>query len=703
MRGGTLRRLAQLMCKSSDAAIVQNTLAEMAEDLTGLPPGTIEPHRDTDDELGARLLCLECAAGEDIELVPHEDSYCCLKHGRWTGPEPRGDNSRGGSYSTPQRAPWSSSRVGQEVLDADEMYRSLWAEGRAVSGLVRELVDIVDQTDGRKTAGLPTPANYVTVVRLLDLLSDRAFHRELFDPMITYRAAAVLLEERISAAVPGASEELVEQVWLLLRPGFLVVREHLEGAHPGSAGVIDVAVDDVLEGRRPHRPLEPFWRAMSQTDPRDWGAWCQRHLLPGQTHTVRRALTGAHQRHEFICADGHRYRTPPSVVSEAVKRGNSGCPHCAGRTALAGVNSMAETHPWLAQQWHPTFNEDVKPNQVMGASTRPYRWLCSAGHAWQSSANNRSNGRGCPYCSGHRVITGKNSLDVTHPALAAEWDFIANGDITPSMVKVNSSVNAAWICPLGHRYRARVPARTRRGSACPICQNRSVLAGFNDLATTHPEVAANWDHDRNEGVAPSDVVAGSIAKRHWRCPQGHRYIAPTKTQASGAGCPICAGRTVVAGLNDLATTHPATAEQWHPTRNGDLTPFDVVANTEREVYWLCSRGHEYAQRVVTRSRSSACLVCSGRRVLSGFNDLATRYPEIVLDWHPRKNAPVQPSEIFPGNKPRWWLCRNSHEQHRNVPTRVLTGGCSICPPDERVAEPQYKTRPRSTRFLTDDG
>ena len=51
-----------------------------------------------------------------------------------------------------------------------------------------------------------------------------------------------------------------------------------------------------------------------------------------------------------------------------------------------------------------------------------------------------------------------------------------------------------------------------KGQSCPYCSHRKVLSGFNDLATTHPElVASEWDWELNEadGILPSLVFAGS--------------------------------------------------------------------------------------------------------------------------------------------------------------------------------------------------
>lgn len=685
---GLLTNIARDLSDPKDNHVVLASLTTIAEQLTALEPGDIDvvAPDDNSQHMGARLLCLDCADGEDVELLPHEDYHCCLTHRRWTGPEQAPTRrSSLGKYQIPQREPWSSAALGDPVLRADETYRSLRAENRASIQLLRELVDVVDQNDGVETAGIPTPANYATVVSLMALVTDPKLHVELFDPTITYAVARGFLNDMIDRAVPGASENLKEQVWFLLRPGFLAVREQLQGFTPGSTGVIDIDVDSIVTGRTVMQPFEPFSRALPHTDQLEWARWCQRHLLAGQSVTVRRKIRQGANSLEFICDHGHRYHAAPNTIYKAVQLGGSGCPYCSGRSALSGYNSMAETHPRLAAQWHPNLNEDITPSQIKGAgNSKKYWWQCDQDHAWQESPNNRSKGRGCPYCSGRRVVEGKTSLDVTHPDIAQEWDFTANGDLKPEYIQAGSGNKVAWICPRKHSYTATVGSRTGRGAGCPVCANLRVLSGFNDLATTHPQIASEWDFERNGTIRPNDVVAGSKVKRHWVCRYGHSYSSAAVTRVAGQGCSVCANKQVLAGFNDLVTMNAAVAKEWHPTLNNKLSPAMVTAGSGKKVKWLCPLNHVYQQVVAKRAAGSGCPICANKKVLPGFNDIATRYPGIASDWHPTKNAPLLATEILPGNSRRWWLCQNDHEQYSTVPNRLKTRGCSACPPHERA-------------------
>jgi len=365
--------------------------------------------------------------------------------------------------------------------------------------------------------------------------------------------------------------------------------------------------------------------------------------------------------------------------------GRDGCAYCAGSRALAGYNSMAETHPNIATEWHPTRNGDTTPSHITRAGTSSsYWWICSSGHEWQANPGNRTKGQGCPYCSRRRCLPGVTSLDVTHPYIAGEWNHRLNGDKLPSTITSGSGALIEWICSRDHAYTATPAARSGRGAGCPVCANSRVLAGANDLATSHPNIAKEWHPSQNGAATPQTVVAGSPRKYYWRCQSGHDYLAPVNTRTKGTGCPACAGQQVIAGYNDLFTTHPHVAAAWDHDANGTQTPDSVIAGSARKAHWICPLGHKYTKPINARAAGSACQYCSNRKVLPGFNDVAAKNPELVRDWHPVKNGAALPHAVVPGNTPRWWKCADGHEQLGSVPNRIRTRGCAKCSPERRV-------------------
>ena len=233
--------------------------------------------------------------------------------------------------------------------------------------------------------------------------------------------------------------------------------------------------------------------------------------------------------------------------------------------------------------------------------------------------------------------------------LLEEWDEVRNLLLTPETVSYGSKKHVWWTCTNGHHWQAAIHTRTGAGSGCPYCSGRYAIPGVNDLATLYPLIACEWHPQKNGDLIPDHVLPGSHRMAWWRCEQGHEWRAQVKSRVNGAGCPVCANKQVQAGDNDLASLYPDLAAQWHPTKNGALTPADVVPGTRRKVWWRCEKDHDYQASVASRVNGSGCPICAGKKVLAGFNDLATLYPDIAAQWHPNKNGSLTPAQVTPAS------------------------------------------------------
>jgi len=240
------------------------------------------------------------------------------------------------------------------------------------------------------------------------------------------------------------------------------------------------------------------------------------------------------------------------------------------------------------------------------------------------------------------------------------------------------------MCKQGHEWQAEVRCRTLYGNGCPFCANRAVLPGFNDLATLYPELAAEWHPTKNGALTPEQVLAGSEKRVWWQCGRGHAWQTSVSTRTrANCRCPVCAGRTVLAGENDLATLSPELAAEWHPTLNGALTPDMVTAGSNKRVWWQCRLGHVWRAVVARRSMDgSGCPYCTNRKVLAGFNDLTTVHPELVKQWHPTLNGDLTPDMVTPGTRKRaWWICPEGHVWNCAISSRTAgrrPSGCPVC-------------------------
>ena len=199
--------------------------------------------------------------------------------------------------------------------------------------------------------------------------------------------------------------------------------------------------------------------------------------------------------------------------------------------------------------------------------------------------------------------------------LLEEWDSEKNLPLMPDGVTHGSHTMAWWRCSLGHRWQAAVASRTVSGAGCPVCAGKQILPGFNDLASQYPELAKEWDTERNGSLTPDSVSAYSNRKAWWHCEKNHSYQAVIATRTMrGSGCPYCANKRVLPGFNDLATAEPTVAAQWHPTLNGSFTPQMVTAGSHRKVWWQCANGHVWKAAIYPRAgkQRCGCPICAGR-------------------------------------------------------------------------------------------
>lgn len=148
--------------------------------------------------------------------------------------------------------------------------------------------------------------------------------------------------------------------------------------------------------------------------------------------------------------------------------------------------------------------------------------------------------------SNNRILqVGVNDLATANPRLASEWDYERNYPLTPKDVVTGSNKRAWWKCAQGHSWETMIVTRTRANSSCPYCANKRTWPGFNDLATTMPDVAAQWHQTKNGELKPEQFTAGSSKKVWWLCPScGHEWQTTIASRSrNGRNCPKCANKT----------------------------------------------------------------------------------------------------------------------------------------------------------------
>lgn len=308
-----------------------------------------------------------------------------------------------------------------------------------------------------------------------------------------------------------------------------------------------------------------------------------------------------------------------------------GCGVCANKV-IVHSNCLTTLNPELAKEWHSTKNGKLTPNDVTPGSCKKVWWKCPKGddHEWQSAVEWRNKGSGCLICSNREVVES-NCLATLNPKLAKEWHPTKNGLLSPEKVTPASARKVWWKCQKGddHEWQTSIASRTK-GRGCGICAGQIVVKS-NSLATINPELAKEWHLTKNGELTPHKVTPSSGKKAWWKCPNGddHEWHAVIANRNKEIGCPICSNQKV-ARSNSLGTVNPELAKEWHPTKNGNITPYDVLPNAGKKVWWKCSKGddHEWPASVNNRSYGKNCPICSGHTVVNS-TSLATLYPEIA--------------------------------------------------------------------------
>ena len=289
------------------------------------------------------------------------------------------------------------------------------------------------------------------------------------------------------------------------------------------------------------------------------------------------------------------------------------------------------------------------------------------------------------------------SLAEARPDLIKEWDYEKNGDLRPEDVSHRSDKRAWWIYPYdvpddypvehlrGKHFEfewiALIGDRNSKNLGCPFLSGQSVWNGFNDLASVRPDLAKQWHPTKNGNLRPTEVAVNSMKKVWWlfsydvpmsysvKHLRGKHYDFEWNTTVAnrnkGNGCPFVNGHAVWSGFNDLQTVNPELAKQWHPTKNGNLKPTEVTANSNKKVWWLLPYDDpktgkhfdfEWRASIHNRNFGSGCPCLNGQTICKGFNDLATINPELAAQWHPTKNGDLKPTDITSGSKKKvWWL------------------------------------------------
>lgn len=285
----------------------------------------------------------------------------------------------------------------------------------------------------------------------------------------------------------------------------------------------------------------------------------------------------------------------------------NGCGYCSGKL-INHTNSLFNTAPHLEKEWDYEKNTDISPHEIGRSSHKLVWWICSkCNSSYDSTPNNRSNNKNCPYCAGRRV-NSTNSLASLYPHLLSEWHPFKNGDLTPHDFTSGSKEIIWWICPkCNSDYEMNIIQR-KNNISCPYCRGMRVNY-TNSLAALMPDISKEWHQVLNSNLTPHDVTCGSAKKAWWICDLGHEWEAVVGNRTRGDSCPYCTGKRILIGFNDMWTTNSKLAEQLLNPEDG----YKYTDGSNKSLDWRCLNCGEINKNkkvAWVKSRSLSCTNCS---------------------------------------------------------------------------------------------
>ena len=449
-------------------------------------------------------------------------------------------------------------------------------------------------------------------------------------------------------------------------------------------------------------------------------------------YTIR---SGSDQKVSWICAKQHRW---DAAVNNRTS-GKTTCPYCSGLLPIVGETDLETTHPNLALEWNYEKNGELRPTHVKAGSNKKVWWKCEREHEWFATIADRKKGAGCPTCAKekhtsfpeqavyyylkqHNIVLNREKvfgkeIDIYLPNInvGVEYNgkyyhknrdkkdnekiqFLKNNGVNVYTIKEDEEdfivgniihyrygKSLDWaIINLCQLINITIPIIDIKKDRIKIYEQYILSEKERSLANKKPDVAAEWHPIKNGNLTP-DLISCSSNKIVWwlgKC--GHEYDMSVDKRTYGYGCPICSGRRIVVGVNDLATTHPHLLDIWDYENNTNITPQQITFGSNKKVWWKCPLGHSYQMRVHHKVGGIGCPLCSGHITLTGFNDFATKHPELLSEWDYEKNT-ILPTEIPQcSNKKVWWKCQCGHSWKATTNNRVAGSVCPKCAKVNRI-------------------
>ncbi len=401
----------------------------------------------------------------------------------------------------------------------------------------------------------------------------------------------------------------------------------------------------------------------------------------------------------WLCPLGHEYQA--KIHDRNRSTGGTRCPICRARAQTSFPEQailfyVKKLYPDAVSKYKGIFERTMEldiyiPSIQLGIEFDGAHWH-------NSSDQFEREKKKYEICRTHQI-----TLIRVKEKTVSQWNDVADAIYyipkAPKYPQLEETINAILdsIDPNSNMWTRRNPLCFRSTVRADLERDRGEILSYlseinNSLAEMRPDVIKFWDFSKNGSLSPDQFTISSNQVVWWKCPDcGHEWQCSINslTRQGRYGCAECSKsrrgksftKQVVKRVGSLAETMPDLAKEWHPTKNGELSPNDVSAGRFQPVWWLCHKcGYEWKASPNNRKKGVGCPCCSGRVPKTGVNDLATLYPELMKEWDFVKNTDLDPSQLLPGSgKKAWWKCSQcGHEWETIIANRTKGHGCSKC-------------------------
>ncbi|MFC4321331.1 zinc-ribbon domain-containing protein [Litchfieldia salsa] len=393
------------------------------------------------------------------------------------------------------------------------------------------------------------------------------------------------------------------------------------------------------------------------------------HPQKNKALTLKDVTSNSNKKVWWQCEKGHEWQAPPATRGKG-----HGCPYCAGLYPTKKNNLLVKSSR-IAKEWHPTKNGNLIPENISPYSMKKVWWQCQRGHEWQASVSNRYQGRDCAQCSSELRSSFPEQSIIFYLSKVFNVDSrtMHNGwEVDIYLPDYNIGIEYDGIA-----YHSKKHLRERE-----IRKNNALSEIGLDL------IRIKESYESDEII--DQTIFFIVNHSYKNFPTALRklfHLLEVKTKKKiemeldidRDRIGIMNQYIMIQKKNSFAANFHELINLWNNKKNMKLRPDTVSAMSNKKVWWNCEEGHEWEETVINVAKGNRCPYCSNHKVLAGYNDFESKYPNLAREWNYEKNYDLDPSEVTPGsNKKVWWVCENNHEYRATVASRVRNRNCPQC-------------------------